>query len=362
MKKLFIAAMALATIVSCSKDDGDAVLTSNKKSVAITIANQVPVSRAVTSPAGSSADLDLTSTSADKLVFIFADSRGNRVTALDINDAVASTVDNVTTYTFHSLDQTVAKVGVIANGVTTYTKNNSPASLKAAEDEWMKETTDCEYKQIIVYGSDDLTRAKNADDTDATCEVNHVEYPLFEAEVFVEPYHARIEIPSVSCTDMGEDEYGYNKLTVNSLTLNGKYSQPVGVQFDVTKTPAVTSASAGPDKTWSWNIHQQDVSDLVVSIKLVEGKNWTIPAGTEDTSVTVVGYTPDSSYKTTDNIQTAEDGTKTIKQFLRGEIYRLSIPFSESNIDNSDNKICANVKVHIANWVIVPVTPVFGTN
>ena len=35
MKKLFIAAMALATIVSCSKDDADTVLTSKQKSVKI---------------------------------------------------------------------------------------------------------------------------------------------------------------------------------------------------------------------------------------------------------------------------------------------------------------------------------------
>ena len=39
MKKLFIAAMALATIVSCSKDDADTVLTSKQKSVTVTIQN-----------------------------------------------------------------------------------------------------------------------------------------------------------------------------------------------------------------------------------------------------------------------------------------------------------------------------------
>ena len=47
MKKLFIAAMALATIVSCSKDDADTVLTSSKKAVSITIANGVSGTRAL---------------------------------------------------------------------------------------------------------------------------------------------------------------------------------------------------------------------------------------------------------------------------------------------------------------------------
>lgn len=363
MKKLFIAAMALATIVSCSKDDaGDAVLTSSKKSVAITIANQATASRAETAPAGSSEDLNLTSTSADKLVFIFADASGKKVTALNINDATTSTDDGVTVYTFHSLDQTIAKVGVIANGETAYTKSNAPATLADAEAAWRRENTDCEYKEIIVYGSDDLARARNDDGTNATCTVNHTEYPLYEAEVTVKPFHARIEIPSVSCEDLGMHEYGYKKLTVNSLTLNSRYTQSVNKQFDATETPAVRSASAADGNTWSWNILEQNVSDLVVSITLNEGNNWTIPAGTENTSVKVVGYTPDNSYTNTDNINEDENNVKTLIKFLPGEIYRLSIPFSESNIENSDNKICVNVKVEIANWVIVPVTPVFGTN
>ena len=363
MKKLFVCAMALAAFVSCSKDDVDPVLTSGKKSVAITIANQAPASRAATSPAGSSETLDLNSTSAANLVFIFADAAGNKVTALNIDDATPSTSEDGTTiYTFHALDQTIAQVGVIANGVQTYTKENAPAKLSDAETAWKTETTDCEYKQIIVYGSDELARAKNEDQTDATCKVGHVEYPLFEASVTVEPYHARVEIPSVSCEDLGQNPYGYNKLTVNSLTLNNKYTQPVNVQFDATANPVVKSANAGTGKTWSWNILEQEVSNLVVSIKLNEGKNWTIPAGTEDTSVTVVGYTPADSYTNTDNVQTDENGVKTLKKFLPGEIYRLSIPFYEKNIDNSDNKICVNVEVEIAQWVIVPVTPIFGQN
>ena len=48
MKRFLIAAMALATIVSCSKDDaGDSVLTSSKKAISITIANGVSSTRAV---------------------------------------------------------------------------------------------------------------------------------------------------------------------------------------------------------------------------------------------------------------------------------------------------------------------------
>ena len=45
MKKLFVCAMALAAFVSCSKDDGDAVLTSGLKSVSIKIENAATATR-----------------------------------------------------------------------------------------------------------------------------------------------------------------------------------------------------------------------------------------------------------------------------------------------------------------------------
>jgi hypothetical protein len=47
MKKLFVSMLAIAALVSCSKDNEDILLQSSKKSVAITISNAVPQTKAV---------------------------------------------------------------------------------------------------------------------------------------------------------------------------------------------------------------------------------------------------------------------------------------------------------------------------
>ncbi|MEE1103871.1 MAG: hypothetical protein U0L21_06945, partial [Alistipes sp.] len=47
-------------------------------------------------------------------------------------------------------------------------------------------------------------------------------------------------------------------------------------------------------------------------------------------------------------------------KFEAGKIYQIAIPFKESNLDKSNEAICVNVTVKVANWVVVPLTPVFG--
>ena len=153
---------------------------------------------------------------------------------------------------------------------------------------------------------------------------------------------------------MGDNNpYGYNKLTLNSLNLaSEKYTQKINAQL--TADPSVKSASA-TGGVWSWNVLEQDKSDLVLKITVNEGKNWTIPAGTENRTVTVVDYKAPTGYANTKNV---ENGN--LKKFVAGEIYTLSIPFYEANIDNDQDFICVDVAVEIASWVIVDVGPVFG--
>ena len=72
MKKLFIAAMALATIVSCSKDDaGGPALDSNNKSVSITIVNSSNGTRANASIQNETKSNVVAETDAEKLDILF---------------------------------------------------------------------------------------------------------------------------------------------------------------------------------------------------------------------------------------------------------------------------------------------------
>ena len=48
-------------------------------------------------------------------------------------------------------------------------------------------------------------------------------------------------------------------------------------------------------------------------------------------------------------------------EFKKGEVYRMALSFSESNIDKTDDQLCVKATVKIANWKVVLVTPEFAT-
>lgn len=353
MKKLFIAAMALATIVSCSKDEGASVLESSKKSVSIKIENMVAGSRAIT-PSATEAN-DLACATADELVFVFCDAAWNAVEARVKADATTeASSSNPGEWTFHALPQQVANVFVIANG--GYSKTNYPGTKDAAETAWTTEDETEEWDDIIAYGYSETFTRVQVEGEDAFCTAEgDTKYPLYEASVRVAPAHARIEVKEISCDDLGTHDYGYKKLTVKNMILANKYRQDnIDTQF-VSGTNTSVSAEGG---VWSWNVLKQNVSDLVVNITVDEGNNWTIPAGTEARTVTVVDYKAPTGYANTANV----DADGNLVQFVPEEIYVLKIPFLEENIDADKDYICVNVDVAIANWVVVEVTPGFQTN
>ena len=125
MKKLFIAAMALATIVSCSKDDGDAVLTSSKKAVEISISNYTPETRVIENPIATNveayarvgtieslvADDALAAAAADQLVVLFANN-ANKVEQAFALEGLSPTDGNK--YRFHDIKESVTQVAVVA--------------------------------------------------------------------------------------------------------------------------------------------------------------------------------------------------------------------------------------------------------
>lgn len=360
MKRFFIAAIALMAMVACSKDDTASVLDTTKKSVTINISNILTPSKAVTDTAGTE---DVACTKVEDLVFGFCDGAGNLVTALTISDAV----EEGGSYVFHALDQRVSNLYVIANGAgaNKITKtNNVPQSMAAAHTLAETQTPSVEWDEIIVYGESYITHAKDASGKDVLCEYAGKSYPLFQASVTVAPLHARLEIGSISCTDLGQGEYGrtYNKIALKSLTLAGAFTETLGTTadgfiFDVNATPAVTSLTPGTGKVWSWNLLGMSTPDLVLTIDALEGEGWTIPNNARTRTVTVAAYQVDPlTYTNKSNLRA--DG-KTIDKFVPGEIYRMDLNFKEENMHNDMPYLCVDVDVKIAKWVIVKVTPSF---
>lgn len=350
MKRFFIAALALVAVVGCSKDDeGASILETSKKSVAIKIQNALPAGRGVTTPAPATG---AACTKAEDLVFGFVDGAGQVLTALTVADATV--VDGI--YTFHGIPQQVSEVFAIANGAAAskITKSNCPTTLAAAHDMWRAQTVDVEWNEIIVFGHSPAKHKKDANDEEMFCEVDGHKYPLFEASLTVVPNHARLEIGQVKCTDLGTK---YSEITLNSMVLATNLTQSFG-QSGIVLTPEANAAVAGGGKVWSWNlskpasdnIYRPDL-DLHVTVK---GKDWTVPAGTENRMVRVVDYKAPANYANTDNVLNGN-----LRYFVPGEIYTMNLDFSESNIHTESDNLCVNVNVTIANWIIVPVTPVF---
>ena len=353
MKKLMIAALAISAMVACSKDDTDVVLETSKKSVSINITNTAPATRGITdSAAGVS---DLASTKAEDLVFGFCDGNGNLVTALTTGDAVPAPDGS---YIFHALEERVSQVYVIANGSPKFTKKNAPADINAAHTAWEAPQPGAEWKDIVVFGHASAKHVVGADGKEAFCEVEGNKYPLYEAELTVKPHKSRVEVRSISCTDLGKK---FNKITLKSLSFKGIDEDLGNVQFDATVTPKVNSYSLTSPKVWSWNLKEQVVTDLVLHVTVDEAKDFEINPLTKNRTVTVINYkAPTPGYTNAENVWGAnEQYAGCLKKFVAGEIYLLDLNFKEENIYTDADMLCVDVDVKIANWVVVPVTPEF---
>ncbi len=333
MKKLMLSLAALAMIaVGCEKNES--ILSTSEKSIGLTIVNGGSAGTKAITDASSSENFECAA--AADLTVLFADQAGNVIenralTAGTAKVGTAGADDLVpTTYTFHKLPETVQQVAVIA------LRNNSvPATLEIAENIWKTETKDAEVADIVVYGdSGQMTQ-------NGTCEVDGVNYPFFEGKVRVAPAHTRLEVVSLQCTDLGTNDYGYKQITLDKMTFGGADEQTLGNVL----TSASDIATAGDGKVWSWNwIAPKAVANLVVDLT-VEGKNYTVAIPKK--TLTINGY----------------NGTEgAITEFKAENIYKLTIPFQEANIDATDAYICVDVEVTIAKWIVNTITPTFQTN
>ena len=367
---LALALSAGLLLGACTKEDAGGLGDYNPvKSVTISISNVAQSTKAPLAggTTGAVPGDDLACTNASNLKVLFADHNGTVVTTKNFTDASSETVSGVTTYSFHNISERVTQVAVVGNVSTSF------SSLKSAYDAWKNEdanTVKSAYSDIVVFSGKYKTYSTTGWSSQlsslpegtygvaltslGTCEDNGKTYPLYGASVEVAPYKARIEIESVSCTDLGNK---YVSTALNTLHLIGQSGKAPadGYVYEFSSNDVLTvnsksivadnSATADVKETWSWNIVPQSVSNLVLNFE-VEGNGYT-PAVPEKTA-TVVKYL-------------TSDGSE-ITNFKAGNVYRLKYHFLESNIDPTDTQICVAVDVTIAKWVINDINIQFATN
>ena len=291
MKKLFIAAMALATIVSCSKDDADTVLTSKQKSVSVTIQNSVisgtraTVTGTTLSPTAKGGEAGLTKqvgtagtedaangstetlvADLTKLTILFANQAGQVLHAMplvntaddDIHaDQNGTNEDNDPNqyvpgendgnkvgggvYEFHRVPEQVTRIAVIRDvnlkDANTLVGKTLADIQKDAVDE---SDLNVDVQSIFLYAEGDLKQDTQCyEDT-----VNGVKttYYYYTTTLNILPQYTRFELVSVSCAYLGnlntdvDDEGNPNIATVglDHLTLN-KFTIPLN-SVNYTKT------------------------------------------------------------------------------------------------------------------------------
>lgn len=372
--------MAIAALVSCSKDDSaqGPALDSKNKTVEITIANAATDSRVeggITAAGAADACAEATD-----LYVIFAQSNGNIVEKLKLTDQATTDPhpedyegtdvpentpgksEEESTYIWHNVDWSVTRVAV----VRTAKVNTVPGYVDVSEYNNLQQYIDLASNEnaniargvadIVLYGEGTLK------DTNETHRIGDVVYHVWSAwyknaegteveGIRVAPKFARFEINRLECSDLGvanndgiDSTYGFDRLNVNGLTWNTQYTAK-----DFTGVLAAgeeTNYMVATNGVWSWNILPTSFSGLVVDL-VAEADDYEINA-------------PNVPLKVTGLSHTAVNGPVN-NEFLAENIYKLDLTFTEANIIDPEG-LCVKVTVEIAPWTVKTVYPVFGNN
>ena len=388
MKRFFIAAMALATIVGCSKDDaeGGVALDSNNKTVSITIANGS--TRATGGEAGVTAPGTGTTMTceadADDLTILFADKDGNVLKSLCLTDATneieesgahssqyAPAKDNGTggKYTWHNVPWQVTRVAVVrisaADDATTLKTIKDYNDLALNEDVNLKRSLD----DIVLFGENALK------DTGRTHVVGDTYYHYWAAEVTVEPLLARFEINNIQCENLGNynpynadknvGKYSFDELTIGDVV----WTSEEGVDYTIDLAYTVLYGTYNPAKDANKNQVEEDRLNYVTADGNEPGKveqvwSWNVNTTSTQFKTMTVGltaaaydYTPAQTNVPLTVTGIQKDGKSV--EFAPGNIYQLDLKFKEENIMNKD-QLCVEVTVRVAEWTVNTVTAVFG--
>lgn len=394
MKRFFIAAMALATIVGCSKDTDDVVLLdSHNKSISITIENSSKATRGdAEHTTAATTGSQIAVANASELMIFFATSNG---TILEYKKLVGTGDDHkapgtsdpqyaygTTTatgtsgaaiqgdYVFHNVPAAITQVAIARyeNGDLEISKGSDNLSkVLALATSDINENR--EIDDICLYGVGTLSNEKG----EKCVEYNGVTYYLYDVEVEVKPAIARLEIHSIGCKNLGvaNDDtdittFGIDKLALNSLAWGGgktptKYTIAAADFEDVvlhgTYKANGTTTADGLDNVEGDNIHVCPTANKVWSWNVPTSAN--VPSTTNPMVLKMTASAYDYDLAQTDlqlNVVGFEEG---LTEFEAGNIYQMDLLFDEGDIAGQEG-VCVNVTVSIVDWVVDTLTPSFG--
>ncbi len=379
--------MAIAALVSCSKEEEASYADSMSKTIQISILNEKFDSRAVGgdtaqgAAAACAANTDLKVLFADvdgKILFEDYLTTQEDATTTDNNHAGVGAAGKEPTYVkddgdgymWHNVPAAVKKIAVVRyetkdlpEGKTDFVGQNLSALLTLAKSE--SDNLDRPVDEIVLYGDDNGTFR----DTGKTHRVGATFFHVWQADVEVAPKVARFEVHSITCTDLGTlnadgdpDTYDIDELVLNSLTWTGAKEAHTAKNFGATLYGKNEDDKAGYDANtcpvgtarsnsytpakgaWSWNVAPCTFDNMVVDMDAY-AYNYTIASRKLPLTVT--------------DLATDIEGKNKANAFEEGKIYTIDLTFKQSNIKTEDG-ICVVVTVNVVDWVIENRYPVYS--
>lgn len=419
MKKLFVSLMAVAALVSCSKEEDQGIaLDSQNKTISITILNGNGGTRAegdagITAPGtGTTTDGVTTMASAEArdLDVLFANATGTILKVLPLvntgnasneqhsisGEYVPGTTGEANTYIWHNVPWDVTQIAVVryykgapaAEGVEAI-----PADITISEKTTkLKDVAELATNEelnlgrglanIVLYGVDE-----QLEDMNTTHEVEGVSYHYWKADVTVTPALARFEINNIECTNLGDynlptntdrTKYGFDELDVLNLqwtsaagktyqiakaadatkigTLYGKYVPAAGAALKETNTYTGDAASRVAGEEDDIQAGVNKVWSWNVNPTSFSGMTVGLKAHAYDYSLQEAGQ--NLTLTVTGLSHTAVNGPVN-NAFDAAHIYQLNLAFTEENVKDQD-ALCVQVNVTVTPWTINTVYPVFG--
>ncbi len=394
MKRMFIAAMAIAALVSCSKEEEVSYADSMNKTIQISILNETEFTRA---EGGDTAegearvcaeneDLKVLFAKADGTILFedYLTTQEDATTTDDEHAGVGAAGEDPTyvkdqddtKYMWHNVPSDVKKIAVVRyeardlpEGKNDFVGDNlsTLSTLAASEPKNLARPVD----EIILYGDDNDTFR----DTGATHRVGATFFHVWQADVTVAPKVARFEVHSITCTDLGAlnadgnpDTYDIDELLLKTLTWTGaeeEHSAPgFGEQrlygeneedkddYDANTCPegTVRSNSYTPvNGAWSWNVADNTTFESMTLDMDAFAYNYKI--ADRNLPLVVAGLATSQ--------EKANAGQADGNTFEAGKIYTIDLTFNQSNIKTEDG-ICVVVTVIVEPWVVEKRYPLYS--
>lgn len=387
MKKLFVSLMAVAALVSCNKEEEASYADSMSKTIQISILNETEGTR--TEEGGDTEKGTNATATNEELKVLFADKDGKVLfedylttqedanTTTDGHDGVGAAGkeelyvkdQSTSKYMWHNVPADVKRIAVVRyedndfpNGAVGLDLDDDFAAAAASESKNLARPVD----QIILYGDDDGTFR----DTGATHRVGATFFHVWQADVKVAPKVARLEVHSITCTDLGvlnadddPDTYDIDELLLKSLTwtgaeaeysapgfgeqrLYGKYNPANAAKDPNTQSDATLRLNTYTPNNgaWSWNVAPCTFGDMVLDM---DAYAYDYIIASRNLPLTVKDLATDSDKTTVDN------------KLEAGKIYTIDLTFDQSNIKTEDG-ICVVVTVEVIDWAVEKRYPVYS--